>query len=244
MIKNILELLFRENGICFVCDRNIGCLEDNICLECREKINFVGNYNCDKCGKKIEIKEDKIGYCRDCQKLIKYFKKGISLYVYEGIGKEILKKFKFQDKGYLKKTLGFLLAKEIEKIGLKYVDILIPIPMTVKKINNRGFNQSELIGNIVSKELNIKIENSILTKVRNTSEQNKLKGEERRKNLQNAFSINDKIKIENKKVLLIDDVYTTGSTINEVSKLLKKNGCDDIYFATIATSYERKLYNY
>lgn len=244
MIENIFELIFRENNICFICDSKIEGLEDNICLDCKSKINFVGNYSCDKCGKKIDIEEGILAYCTDCQKVQKEFTKGISLYVYEGLGKEIIKKFKFQDKGYLKKVLGSLVAKKLEELGLKYLDIVIPVPMTVKKTNNRGYNQSELLGNIISKKLGIPIDKSIIIKTKGTGEQNKLKGEQRRKNLKNVFIVKDISKIENKKILLVDDVYTTGSTINEISKLLKNKGSGDIYFATVATSHEKKLYNY
>jgi len=110
--------------------------------------------------------------------------------------------------------------------------IIIPIPLSQKRLKWRGFNQAEEIARNLSTNLQIPLHNNILTKNKETSFQSNLSKEEREKNLLNSFSCNKQI--INKKILLVDDIYTTGSTMEECSKVLKKAGATRVIGITIA----------
>ena len=132
---------------------------------------------------------------------------------------------KFQKKPYFYKTIEYFLQnnkKYLEK--LKKYDIIIVVPLSWKRRLQRGYNQSQLIAEIISSILQIKIESRILYKTKNIVPQSTLNKKERKENIKGAFKIKNIEKIMNNKILIIDDIYTTGSTLNECSNLLRKNG--------------------
>jgi ComF family protein len=121
-----------------------------------------------------------------------------------------------------------------ERLKNEYADIIIPVPISKKRMNERGYNQAELIAKKLSTLLNIKYNKNTLIKIRDTKRQSELPKEERNKNIKNSFKLADTYSISSKNVILIDDVFTTGVTANECSKELKKGGAHKITVATIA----------
>ena len=117
---------------------------------------------------------------------------------------------------------------------LKKYDIIIPVPISKQRNKNRGYNQSLLLAKEISKELNIECIDKCLIKIKNILPQSSLKKEERIRNVKNVYSIKNTQNISGKKILLIDDIYTTGSTVIECSRILAENGAKDIGILTIA----------
>jgi len=113
-------------------------------------------------------------------------------------------------------------------------DIIIPVPISKKRYKQRGYNQSELLAKEIVKNTELILEKNCLLKNKEIREQSKLNKEERIQNIQNAYYLRNIQKLENKKILLIDDIYTTGSTVNECSKELKKANIQKIAVLTIA----------
>lgn len=111
--------------------------------------------------------------------------------------------------------------KKIFEFIEKY-DTIIPVPISKKRLRERGYNQSLLIAREIAKRTNLKLLNNCLIKTKNIIEQSKLNKEERIENIKNAYEIKNKQLLENKKILLIDDIYTTGSTVNECSKIIRQ----------------------
>ena len=146
------------------------------------------------------------------------------MYIYDGIIRKLLIKYKFNEKTYLYKifTKNLKNNKKICLLFEKY-DIIIPVPISKKREKERGYNQSLLISREISKQLNIECNNQILFKFKNTQPQSSLTKEERMENAKNVYYIKYEDKIKNKKILLVDDIYTTGSTVNECSKILKEH---------------------
>lgn len=107
--------------------------------------------------------------------------------------------------------------------------ILIPVPIHEKKLKLRGYNQSEELAKELSKIFEIPMENSVLIKIKSTKNQMELKKEEREKNLENSFEIKNPEKIQDKKIFLVDDVYTTGSTMQECALALRRSGAKKVY---------------
>ena len=165
----------------------------------------------------------------------KNFEKLFYCFKYEGNIRKLILNYKFKEKSYLYKTfVNFLLKNEKWFEIFKTCDTIIPIPISKKRKKERGYNQSLLIAKELSKKLQLSLNNNCLYKIKDTIEQSKLNKEERKKNIQGVYKLKNEQMLENKKVLLIDDIYTTGNTVNEASKILKKAKVDSIIVLTIA----------
>ena len=212
MIDFILDLIYPN--VCGFCGK---INNESLCNECEEKINPKLVCNIDKY-------EDK------------FFSEHLYLFKYEeNIRKSILE-YKFNDKDYLYKTFSKIIIKNEKICGflIKYY-IIIPVPIHKKRFNVRGYNQSELIAKEIAKNIkSIKFENNILFKIQNTNPQSTLNKLDRSINAQNAYSIKNSERFKNKNILLLDDIYTTGSTVNECSRILKLNNSKDIGIITLA----------
>lgn len=174
-------------------------------------------------------------YRRNLLSNIFYYDKLLYIYRYEKIVRKLILQYKFFDKPYLSNMFSKIILKN-KKICriLKLYDIIIPVPMNKNKKIRRGYNQTELIAKELSKKLEIKIEIDLLRKVKQTKTQSKLKEKERKNNVKDAFCVYKKNCFKGKKIILLDDIYTTGSTVNEISKILKNNGAIEILVLVIA----------
>jgi len=205
IIDNILNLIYPP--VCGFCNK---ICKENLCKKCE-----------------IKIKQYEINFIRKVKD--KYFNELISVFKYEDIIRETIIKYKFQNKPYLYKTFSKIILKNEKMCGfLKNYDIIIPVPISKKRNRQRGYNQSYLIAREIAKYVNLKCENKCLIKQKDTIEQSKLDKNQRKINVQNAYKIIDKEKLFNKNILLLDDIYTTGSTVNECSKILKQAGINKI----------------
>ena len=137
--------------------------------------------------------------------------------------RKIILNYKFNDKSYLYKTfVNFLLKNEKFFEILKSYDTIIPVPISQKRRKERGYNQSELIAKEITKAIGNHYDNQCLFKTRNIIEQSKLNKEERHKNIQGVYELRNQKLLQDKKILLIDDIYTTGSTVNECARMLEQ----------------------
>ena len=208
---NLLELIYPN--VCGFCNK---ICKNELCNRCKNKI------------KKYEINI-----------IIKpqnrYFEELISIFKYEGIIREKIIQYKFGDRAYMNNTFAKIILKNEKICGLlKKYDIIIPVPIHKKRKAQRGYNQTQLIANKISKYLNIKLCNNVLVKNKNTIAQSKLNKKKRVQNIKGVFKILNSEKIKGKDILLLDDIYTTGSTANECSKILKKAGAKTVGVLTIA----------
>lgn len=137
---------------------------------------------------------------------------------------------------YLGELLGAELEIYLTKNDINDFDLIIPVPLYKTKLRERGFNQSDYICKGINKKLNLKFLPDLVRRVRYTSTQTKLNREQRIINMKDAFEINKKYEncIHDKRIILVDDVVTTGSTVNEVIKVLKENGCSDLLASVLA----------
>ena len=197
------------------------------------------------CGK---LNEDFL--CKKCEKILEshakfeiqekqninlYFDKHLYIFQYEGIIRKLIIDYKFNEKSYLYKTFAnFLLKNQKFFEILKSYDTIIPVPISKKRKKERGYNQSTLIAREISKRLKIEINTSCLYKAKDIVAQSTLNREEREQNIKGVYQLKNVKKLENKKILLIDDIYTTGSTLNECSKILRKSNPKVITCFTMA----------
>ena len=179
-----------------------------------------------------------IGICPLCKSKIKRVKEfdGVLSYgYYNGVLKKLVLEFKYNKNFVAGSILVELLCDLIREINID-IDCIVYIPSSRKAIRDRGFNQCEYLAKEIKKNLDIGVCNDIV-KNKNTKEQKLLSKEERYKNIKGAFALKTDKNIRNKKLLLIDDVMTTGATLYECEKMLKENGALSIKMLTVAKSY-------
>jgi competence protein ComFC len=241
ILKYALDMLYRERNVCFVCDYRGETVKNHICYECREELRFVGGRRCSVCGVgKRQESQSRLHVCTDCEINPKHFEKGVAPLLYEGEIKKLIYDFKYHDKLYLKKLFSELIIEELIDSDMDRADLAIGVPLSLKRENRRGYNQAELISSYISGKLGIKSGEGLLIRVKETSAQKELGSAQRLKNLQNAFEVKAPEKISGKTILMVDDIYTTGATLNECAKTLLECGAKAVNIATIATAVERK----
>ena len=194
---------------------------ENYCIVCKENDCFG---ICDTCKKSVKTIDDL------------YQDEIISYGYYGGVLKDLILKFKYKNNF----TAGDILTEFLEEYivkNFKYQEYIITyIPLSKKSKKNRGFNQCEYIAKKISRDLSIEAL-EILIKPKETKEQKRLKRDERYENIKDAFKIKKGIEVKNYNIILIDDVTTTGATLQEAYKLLKKFEIKDIKLLTLAKSH-------
>ena len=220
-VPKILNLIYPP--MCGICGK---FNDDFLCPKCQKILENEAVFGIDKY-EKIKIE-------KNLQER-KYFNEHLYIFEYEGIIRRIILKYKFEDKAYLYKTfVNFLLKNKNFFEFIKKYDTIIPVPISRKRRALRGYNQSELIVKEIANFTNLKEESDCLFKIKNVIEQSKLNKEERQKNIQGVYELRNKEKLYKKKILLVDDIYTTGSTVNECSKVLRGAKTKQIGIFTIA----------
>ena len=231
LLNKVWDFLYPDNLECIFCSAEINENRELACCEkCLDEY-FKGRKVCAKCGDKITSKTN---YCLACKKEICLeYEFARAPFVYEGNAKKLVFNLKYNNGKWLAKYMAEFMKNEFEEMAVE-VDAIIPIPLHNKRLIERGYNQSELLANELSKKIAIPAILNNLVKTKETTTQTKLTKAERQENLKGCFEITNKSEIAGKNILLIDDVFTTGATIEEASKVLKNAGANKIYILTFA----------
>ena len=207
--------------------------------------NFIYPPVCGICGK---LNNEFL--CGKCEKMLKnqskfeiienkynsnFYDNHLYIFQYQGIIRKIILDYKFNEKAYLYKTFVNFLLKDKKFFNiLKTYDTIIPVPISKNRKKQRGYNQCLLLSKEISKILQIENNNNCLYKKKDILPQSTLNKEEREQNIKGAYELKNIETIKNKRILLIDDIYTTGSTLNECAKILRKGKPNKIDCFTIA----------
>ena len=227
-LKLILDLLYPKR--CPICENIVIPKGNLICRACYEGLPFVKEPCCAKCGKPLGNMEKE--YCYDCEKRTFHYERGYGLWTYDKQMKNSISAFKYRGKREYADFFGQQLLLRYETwIRFIGIEVIIPVPIHSKKLRTRGYNQAGILAEIVGAGTNLPVE-EVLERCINTRPQKVLDNRERIYNLQNAFRINSKKNfcVKGKKILLIDDIYTTGSTIEVCTNALLKEGAEKVYF--------------
>lgn len=224
----ILEILYPAR--CPICH---GILKgrDGICPECRKKLPYIREPKCKKCGKQMESAEEE--YCRDCKRFSHAFDRGAAVYTYNDVMARSIAMFKYHNRREYAKVY----AKEMYRCCSRFLkscapEVILPVPIHRQKKRQRGFNQAELVAKELGKLLNVPVDADYLIRKAKTIPQKELTRQQRKRNLKEAFEVSKDGKYY-KRVLLIDDIYTTGATMDAVSEILRENQTKIIFFLTI-----------
>ena len=231
----VVNLVFPP--VCPVCKTRLDRKEQDliICTNCRTAIRPVCPPVCPCCGLPVPA-GDGTGYlCGSCLQEKRYFDVHRTSSLYEGVLKEAIYRFKYGGIFPLATVFGDLLQPTLTALSHDYpVDVMIPVPLHIRRLRERGFNQALLLVKELNKRFGIPYGERTLKKVKDTPVQSALKKKERRKNLRGAFEVQDQTAIAGKAVVLVDDVYTSGATVNECSRALLKAGAARVAVLTVA----------
>lgn len=236
-IKNeILDLFFPPVcGKCGKIDRNWICPK---CYKYIEKFKIIQNIKISDIEKILDFKKQdyiKINKIQINFQEKFYYEEFMYLFHYKNIIRKIIIDYKFNNKPYISNFFSYIILQD-EKIlkKLKEYDTIIPVPMFEKKKKQRGYNQTQLIVKNIFSKLGIILDDINLIKIKNTKIQSSLSASNRKENIKEAFFIINNENIENKKIILFDDIFTTGETVNEISRILKKSGAKEILVFVLA----------
>ncbi|MCG9129547.1 ComF family protein [Candidatus Poribacteria bacterium] len=233
MIQQVIEtaLTFLYPAHCKVCEKTIG-LESipYLCGYCWDSLEFVTRPWCEICG--IQSNEE---ICSECATTPPRYGKLRTIAFYGTILQKIIHLYKFEKKRSLAKYLSDLMIRHLPNdCNFDEYDYILPIPIHKNRLRERGFNQSILISKGISKEIGIDICTDALVRSKNTSPQSSLARDARQSNIVGAFEIKNKKLIEGKRILIFDDVYTTGATVNEAVNMLWNEDPLEIDVLTLA----------
>ena len=217
---------------CAICDDALNIGEEGVCDKCRERIVYISDPICLTCGRPIT---DNGGICDECVNTRHVFKAGRSVFSYDFIAESI---YRFK---YLNRTeyAAFFGAETVKAQGefLAQIkpDAIIPVPLHKKRMLKRGYNQAALLAHEMSKLTGIPVYEDCLKRSKDTVPQKKFNKKQRFINMKKAFIVGKNV-VKLSKVVVVDDIFTTGSTIDSLSLELKKAGVKDIYFITLTSA--------
>lgn len=227
-IEWIKDFLFPRR--CPVCDDIVPIYDGLICKTCKQKIRYIKCPRCQKCGK--QLADDSAIYCLDCQTTQHFFTRGYAIYDYQSMKKSIYR-FKYGGRCEYAQFYAQDLYQCLRDMPEIWdADAIVPVPLHSQRKRQRGYNQAELIAQELGKITHIPVYQNVVVRVRKTVPQKELDTFGRQNNLKKAFNItSDVVKLN--KTIIIDDIYTTGSTVDAISKKLKEHGVGDVYVLTL-----------
>ena len=216
LIELLNNLLFPKKHICLMCRENNSSGKSFICKDCYGNLDILD--------KEIEINSS-------------YINKAYYSLSYNRFIRDKIKEYKFNGKNYLYKPFAEIMLATIRKKEIeKNIDVIAYIPSHRRKEALRGYNQAELLANYISKSLDKPLMRDNLIKTKWTKEQSHLVKIDRIINLQDSFKLKDAEEVKGKKILIIDDIITTGVTMEECSRILRENGSKEVIGLALTSS--------
>lgn len=229
LIEQVLQAIYPRR--CPVCHDIVQPKGELVCRSCADKIQPVREPRCKKCSKPLEKEEQE--YCTDCNEHGHVFEEAAGIFLYGRILSASLMKCKYGGRREYLDHYGQMMVR----YGGTYISrwrpqALVPIPLHKSQMRRRGFNQSACLAHAIGRAFGIPVQEHMLEKVKKTRQQKELDMGARRQNIKGAFSVG-KDPETCQRILLVDDVYTTGSTVDEAARCLKGAGCGEVYVLTL-----------
>ena len=227
MTINLIEILYPRR--CPICNSIVK--KRLICKECLDSLDIIKPPVCIKCGKKLDSERDY--YCSDCRSFEKAFVENRAVFAYKGEIRNAMYDLKYANR---RENAEFFGEAIVQKYG-RYIkglgiDVIVPIPLHKKRLRKRGYNQTALVAKYVGTGLDIPVNTELLAREQSTRAQKYLNNRERKNNVKSAFKVyeND---VKYDRILLIDDIYTTGATLHYATKELMNEGVGAVYTITV-----------
>lgn len=231
-VRAIASLLYPP--VCAICSTDVAARE-YLCQECEEKITHIVPPFCGKCSEPFEGAITGPFNCANCAHRTLHFEAAVAAYRSRGIVRRIILDFKYGRQVHLRHLVArwLLAALDDSRLCDREFDLIVPVPLHPARERERGFNQAGLLAELLSRRMSVRA-NPVLERTRYTTTQTAFDRAERMENLRGAFRLRRKADVRELRVLLIDDVLTTGSTLSECARVLKKAGAHSVHAATAA----------
>ncbi len=232
--QNLIGLVFPAR--CFLCEAPLDPKRPTpLCLEHATEMVRIERPVCSKCGRKLFGESVEALVCAECRSGRTYYDAGYSAYLFDGPIRELIHQFKYRKRRYLKYFLANQLVDYLQEFAdLARYEAIVAVPLHWIGYWKRGFNQAIELAKPLSSHLGIPVVRIALKRVRYTRRQVGLSRPERRVNIKNAFRVTRTSKVAGRNILLIDDVITTGATLNECARVLKQAGASTVTIVTLA----------
>lgn len=236
-IRSLADLVFPQH--CLGCNRVLknsrGAV---ICGACWQAIKKNTPPFCRSCGRNLNWKTSHHTVCNNCLKKTVHFDRAFSPCVYDGVVKKMIHACKYSGADHISEPLAKLILdfiNEYQLPPLEYFDMIIPVPLHKNRLREREFNQAELIAQHISAASGLALCTNALTRVKDTPTQTKMTDHGRFNNVRDSFTVTTPEIIQDKMIILLDDVLTTGATASEAAKELKKSGCRTVFVLSVAS---------
>jgi ComF family protein len=233
ILTGLADVIFPSR--CLTCGAVVGEDRQSFCGDCFAQIKFIRSPLCPCCGQPFAEPGDSDHLCGDCLLSRPAYSAARALGQYETVLMDVIHKFKYGGKITSGERLGELMA------GFPYpafdpadYSLIIPVPLHPRRLRQRGFNQALILAREISRRFSIRMDFSTLKRIVFTESQTSLRKETRERNIKGAFSVADAGKIKGERIILVDDVYTTGSTVKECVRVLLKNKAGKVAVLTLA----------
>jgi len=222
ILSDFVSLFFPE--YCLGCSEGLVKGEEILCTKCLAELPHTGYIDIEE----NPIKEKFIGRLpvQNAWAFLRFRK--------EGIVQHLLHQLKYNNQSEIGIRLGKLFGHELKEKGFSQFDLIVPLPLHASRKKNRGYNQSEKFAEGLSASLDIPVNSDCCVRLKNTQTQTRKNRSERWENVEFAFHVNERSVIENKRILLVDDVMTTHATLEACGRQLMDSGCKELSFACIA----------
>jgi competence protein ComFC len=232
LLEAAVSLLYPP--VCAMCGTSIRAGE-YLCGQCEAKAVRISAPFCEKCSEPFDGSIKGAFTCANCAHRTIYFEAAVAAYRGRGIVRQIVHEFKYGRQIYLRHLVARWLqaALDDERLCGRRFDVVVPVPLHPARQRERGFNQASLLAELLSVQISIRVK-PLLERTRYTTTQTALDRSERMENLHNAFRLRKNANVRGLRVLLVDDVLTTGSTLNECARVLKRAGAFSVHAATAA----------
>jgi ComF family protein len=233
LIKVLVDILYPAR--CPLCEKILPGPPGNkkylACPACEDKLPLIVSPRCMKCGKQLSVMEQE--YCQDCSRHTHIYDRGVAAVAYCDAMRLSVHRYKYESRREYTAFYARLMYDNCAELIRQWnIDVIVPVPLYPGKKRIRGYNQAELLANELGKLLQIPVNSDILLRRLHTRPMKDLNHKERSKNLQNAFKIQQDM-LQYRYILLIDDIYTTGSTIDACAEVLRAGGVEKVYYASL-----------
>jgi len=231
-LRGVASLLYPPS--CTICAASVD-LDEYLCAECESKVSRIVPPFCNKCSEPFDGAITTTFACANCAHRTLYFEAAVSAFRSRGIVRHVILNFKYGRQIHLRHLVArwLVAAFDDERLRERRFDAIVPVPLHPARQRERGFNQAALLAEWVSSHLALPLR-AALQRIHYTTTQTAFDRSERMQNLRGAFRLRKKADVRNLRVLLIDDVLTTGSTLSECARILREGGAQSVYAATAA----------
>ncbi|SPD75215.1 ComF family protein [uncultured Desulfobacterium sp.] len=242
ILDKLIDIIYPPR--CHVCHGFIDRAETGpFCKDCYAGFAKLSSPICTVCSTPFASEAQGDHLCEDCLRDRPAYRSAFAAFHYRGTVVKAIHQFKYRAKTYLSESLGRLMAEYAEGISIGSGNLLImPVPLHPKRLRERGYNQGLLLARRVASHLKAELDFLTLRRARYTAPQAGLKKDERKRNVRGAFKVKDPSVVEDKTILLVDDVSTTGNTLNECARVLMRSGSREVFCLILAKAGDRSVF--